>query len=346
MGVLCPQGSIQTFLVMKRITQIVFLIFLLEFSHGQTTGLTRDSISKLLQGKGGCFFLNTAPKEKEYEIKMRANSISNKEMLLYIVDGVPKEEHEVKKIDPNCILSINILKPSDIKLGCRPVTKIAIVITTKADQHTIIIKDAETGMPIPAATVEIKSEETKNDKTYLIADSNGKIITTKTGSGKEYWLRVSSVGYKNFTSIVNTNISTANDTIRLEKDRKLLDEIVLASTVCMRTIRYAGKGCKILREEKNKIEFKGQIIPKKIYPNPVLRSQKINLELIMKDERKIILKLFSLDGKLVGSKEYRSIIGINRFNYTIPASITAGIYSVQIIDRDNQLIKMEKMIVQ
>ena len=99
----------------------------------------------------------------------------------------------------------------------------------------------------------------------------------------------------------------------------------------------------MLPEEK---ETEVKFINLKIYPNPVLRSQKINIEFTSQNEEKLSIRLFSLDGKQIISNEYNATKGINRFEYFVDLKLAPGIYAIQIIVQHNKLIKSEKLIIQ
>ena len=84
----------------------------------------------------------------------------------------------------------------------------------------------------------------------------------------------------------------------------------------------------------------------KLYPNPVLRSQKVNVELESVKEGKINLKLFSLDNRLINSKEYQVRGGKIKISYFMNTRLASGIYILQIFDESNHLVKAEKLIIQ
>ena len=84
----------------------------------------------------------------------------------------------------------------------------------------------------------------------------------------------------------------------------------------------------------------------KLYPNPVSRSQQVSIEFDNAKTEKISLRVFSLDGKLVGTKEYEVIEGVNKISYSINAELTAGVYAIQLINGNGKIIKTDKLIVQ
>lgn len=84
----------------------------------------------------------------------------------------------------------------------------------------------------------------------------------------------------------------------------------------------------------------------KLYPNPVSRSQQVSIEFESSKTEKISLRLFSLDGKLVGMKEYETKEGTNKISYAINAELTAGAYAIQLINGNGKILKTDKLIIQ
>jgi len=324
---------------MKKTILLFFLLIVHVLGSAQQHIINADSIVKLLSGKTGCGMFSQ-PKEKEYKLSLFSCLKINIDTPFYVVDGIPKEESEVKKINPDDIISIDILKPLHVKLYCNSSTPLIVIVTKNANQRTIIVKDAETGERLPSATVEFS--EMQGERTRLIADSAGGVITNKIESGKQYELRVSSIGYKSFTATVNTKVLKTNYTVLLQKDHRELMEVVVSSIVCHTICRRWIRCIKISTRQQIAAN-QGRI---KIYPNPVLRSQKINLEFESQKVEKITVRLFSIDGKLVSSGEYRFDNGINRISYPINSWIPAGVYSFQLTDQDGRLINTEQLIIQ
>ena len=84
----------------------------------------------------------------------------------------------------------------------------------------------------------------------------------------------------------------------------------------------------------------------KLYPNPVSRSQQVSIEFENAKTEKISVRLFSLDGKLVGMKEYETVEGANRISYCINSELTAGAYAIQLINGNGKTIKTDRLIIQ
>jgi hypothetical protein len=299
-----------------------------------------------------CFilFLITAaqsPKDGKNVIKMRATATPSTEKPLFVIDGVVCDEFDLKKMDPNNIESINILKDvGPTTIYCNWSSRGIIIITTKtANQRVIKVNDILTGERLPGATIELLYKENEQDVSFSMkTDSLGCLITNKIVNGKEYELRVSSVGYKTFTAHVNSKTIVKSYSVLLERNYSKLDEVVIVSYPGR---RIACGGCKVI----GVVETAEQKIPMikesgKIYPNPVLRSQKVTIEYNSENEKKLTLRLFGFDGKLINSKEYSVVKGISKFEYLIDSKLTAGFYILQVVDANDKLIRSEKLIVQ
>ena len=110
--------------------------------------------------------------------------------------------------------------------------------------------------------------------------------------------------------------------------------------------KTAVDSIKVISNDQISIQERQKVDNLKLYPNPVLRSQKINIEIRNKKDNKLTVKLFNLIGKLVGSSEYQMKQGLNKISYLPKENLTAGIYILQIIDEKNRLLKADKLIIQ
>lgn len=279
---------------------------------------------------------------------------------LIVINGIIANESDLRAISPDDIESISVLK-SGIQIGCRP-ARAAIIITTKtANQRVICVKDMFSRETIAAASVALVSFGNKKDTIHRIADSPGKVVLDNLKYEKEYVLQVSNIGYKSFTSVVNLNQIRQDYTVLLVSDYKTLEEVTVKASQCVlarRIMKFSSLDpalwgqfrCLAARvtmkippdqgkEEVQRLSFK-------VYPNPVQRSQKVNIEFTSKIEGKLSISLCNIDGKQIVSNEYKASKGINSFEYFIDSKLASGVYAIQIIDQENILIKTEKLIIQ
>jgi len=273
------------------------------------------------------FLLSVSAQEPTMKILQRSftTAIPAKELLirpiceknsgspLFVVDGMVIEEFELRKIDPNDIESIWIFKDSEAAVinSCKPARGVVVITTKNANQRTITVKDILTGEPLKGASIDLISAEKEIEAIHMTADSLGRIIINKIVYGKEYNLIISNSGYKTFSAFMNAATIKKNYSVLLERN----DSIKIVE---------------------NKI---------KLYPNPLMSSQKINIEFEGK-QGKVTVRLFSLDYKLINAKEYEARNGINKISFFINPQLSSGMYIVQLFDEMNHQVKTERLIIQ
>src|SRR5688572_7719895 len=296
----------------------------------------------------------TTPNTEPVIIRIRCGYSNSYAMPLIVIDGIVAKKNELKNMDPNDIENITVLKGSEgtTLFGSRGVSGV-IVITTK-NKRTIKIKDAVTGEPLPSATVDLFYGKHNKNSRRSLSDSLGQVIINDIKPGTNYELQVSSIGYKTYKASVNASILKKGYSVSLRRNYADLQEVVVTSgrSITCRDLTYAvertiacGNSGVVVISDKSKVVTdveKGV----KIYPNPVLRFQQVNIQFENTKAEKIILKLFSLDGKSIEMKEYISMKGLNKINYSIDSRLASGAYSIQLIDENNKLIKADKLIIQ
>lgn len=293
-------------------TMAVFLLSLKTSSQGSYNKF--DSITI----KSDCYWKRYVEEKKEpVVIRIRCLSSVSNDKPLFVIDGVIVEESELKSLDPNDIESIWILKNGEATAlyGCRAAPGVVLITTKSANQRTIVVKDMLTGEPLTGANVDLVLTEKRNETIHLISDSLGRIVTNKIVYGKEYELKISSVGYKSFRVIANTKQLGKNYTVLLERQ---YDQINIQEKLVLKNL--------------------------KLYPNPVMKSQKINIEFEGK-QGKVTVRLFSIDHKLINAKEYEALSGMNMISFSIDASLSSGMYIIQLFDEKNYQLKTERLII-
>jgi TonB-dependent SusC/RagA subfamily outer membrane receptor len=309
--------------------------------------------------QAGCFsrapaVLNGEP--TKVRIRCMASTISDKP--LYILDGVIVEESELKNIDPNDIESISVLKGQEATtlFGSRGEPGI-VIIRTKI-KGRITIKDGVSGEIISGATLDIVSDELGQHKIRVLSDSLGRVTVNKITTGAKYDLKVNNIGYKTYNASINAETIRTGYSISLQRNYSDLKEVVVTSgrhirCICLPTpynvvqvLACRQSGVKIVSVSEDTKVVANVEKGIKFYPNPVSCSQQLSIEFEDSKTEKISLRLFSLDGKLVGMKEYVAIEGANKINYSISSQLASGAYSIQLIGENNNLIKTEKLIIQ
>lgn len=225
---------------------------------------------------------------------------------LYIIDGVVASIAEIRKIDPDNIDSLRVFKGAEATaLYGSQGMNGVVVITTKKTDERII-EVRDKKDGNPLPFATIEITRIGKWRTdRFTADSLGK-IKIKTVHGQGYELVASYVGYKNPKSLLRSKKKEKQNLVYLEK-------------ASLKNV--------------------------KLYPNPVLRLQQVGIEFENSIEEKVTLKLFSSDGKLIGTKEYNVIKGVNKLTYAVSSQLVVGTYIIQLTDNDNTLIRREKLII-
>lgn len=336
-------------------TLFACLILFLSAVYAQDAGNRKIPTLEILKRS-----LPSTTSDDETVIRIRCMASPLNDKPLFVIDGTVAEEFELKNINPNDIESITVLKDNIARVlyGCKAFSGAVLVTTKTANQRTIIVKDLLTGKLLTGANVDLSSTEGRMDNVHLITDSVGKVVTNKIGYGKDYELKVTSVGYKAFRFITNTKQLGKIYTVLLVRNYENLEDVTVerfsdnlrprknnTDNFLAAYIRYGVGGIKTLSNERLR-ENENPFSNIKLYPNPVLHSQKVNIDFEITEEGKVSLRLFSLDNKLIDSKEYQAVNGINRIGYVTNAQLGSGIYVIQLIDKNNHLVITEKLVVQ
>ena len=83
----------------------------------------------------------------------------------------------------------------------------------------------------------------------------------------------------------------------------------------------------------------------KVYPNPVQHSR-FTLQLNDNNAEQFILKLYSLDGKLVFTNYLNHAGGSAAYNINIPAALAKGIYVLRITGADNSAVFTQNILIE
>jgi|SRR5688572_5435268 len=264
---------------------------------------------------------------------------------LFVVDGIIIDEFEWKNIDPNDIESISILKDAVATvIYCQPGRGVVVITTKNANQRIISVKDMVSGEPLAAATVDLIYGEDKHDTIRLIADPFGRVVTDRIVYGKEYKLIISSVGYKTCSAFVNAATIKRDYSVLLEKVYGGLRDVTVTAIRCGPRVRVIK--CSVAKNDSTrnigKLMFENKI---KVYPNPVMNSQMVNIEFEGK-QGKVTVRLFSLEYQLINAKEYDAANGLNRISFFIDPRLSSGMYLIQLFDEKNLPVKTERLVVQ
>lgn len=314
----------QIFMLMRQVLALISCLVALTISYAQST----DTPTNFLYGT-------------------RCSATLKKYDPVYIINGVVADISDLKRLDPDEIDSILILKNSQLisLYTCRATDGVVIITTKNVNEKTIYVRDALTGEIVSSASVQLVSRKIQNDTSnYLFPDSLGAFKTKKLFGNREYELRVSCVGYKPYIAGINAKKVGKSFIVFLERNYSMLGEAVVVCrgkiiscrlVCCLKGVKIEDSAKKILYHEKLKI-----------YPNPAGRSQNVNIEINDYESQRLSLKLFSLGGNLISENEYMILKSKFILSYKINSRLAAGLYIMQIFDQCGHLIKSEKLILQ
>jgi TonB-dependent SusC/RagA subfamily outer membrane receptor len=287
------------------------------------------------------------PDTSKVTIRIRCGATKYSPEPLYVLDGIPQELSTLKDINPNDIESITILKDADARAiyGCRASTGVIIITTKSSKLRQFTVKDFLDGSKVAGATVTFISAKDKKDTLMFVADDEGLIETNRLKQGVEYEVKVSAVGYKQYSAQYK-NTSIKEKEFVLERDIKNCTDVVVVG------YGHRGVGCRLLC-----CVTKGNIVKEELderstdnifntYPNPVQRGQIITIETLSDNNKTIQVKITDLSGKQLLSKSQQSFKGINRFTVNTDSRWTAGVYIVQVQDEKGKLLQQQKLLIQ
>jgi hypothetical protein len=229
---------------------------------------------------------------------------------LYIIDGIPSGSEILRKINPNDIDSVTVLKASNSVefFSCRPNNGV-ILITTKKDHKTnFLIKDNLNGSGLPGSTISFVSLDEKHDTLIIAANDAGEIVT-RLQAGKTYQVSVTSTGYKDLSFHYKAAINPT-ETLFLERNiRECLPAIVQSPG--SRTIRCGMTMLVVHGKNQNGSDLTNQnsIV---VYPNPVGKGGTLIVEMEELQLSSIVIKLFNGGGQEIFSETYSNINNVKK----------------------------------
>lgn len=267
-------------------------------------------------------------------------------MPLLIVNDTIKSLSFLTETNPNIIQSVTILKSVDAtaKYGPDGANGIIFITTKKHTLRRLTIIDSTNQSNIPNATILFTSFENKNKKITSITDSAGIANVSDLQKGVRYRMTVSSAGYKTHEEEFEVLDNPNEKKILLARDIRACQEVVVSSTVCRRVIR-CGMICYWLREESPK-PVQDNFVKTKVYPNPVVRGRVVNVEVNAATNEKAVIRIAAASGQIIFSNPGSTVKGINRFSVNIDPSWPSGIYFLQVLYENGEVVASEKIIIQ
>ena len=283
------------------------------------------------------FSVNSFCQETVVRIRCKTSSTVDKQPLI-VLDGVPVTVNALKNIDPAMIDHINILKDTSVsKIYGATGAGGVILVTTKKKGHPVMVTDSS-GISMPAVTITVSGSNTQ-----LVTNEKGLAYIAGYDPGKFYAVEVSAIGYQTKTVMITPGVVDTSF-IRLERDYKKMEEVVLTACIYGGRRRCLNFGCHVrsIRTYQSLAGTTKKPFPA-IYPNPAQSKQSINLQL-PSIERGFI-RLLNSSGQVVGTTGVGAIKD-QIFRYQLP-DLPPGVYVVVVTaGRLSEKVLAEKLVVQ
>jgi TonB-dependent SusC/RagA subfamily outer membrane receptor len=270
---------------------------------------------------------------------------------MLIVDGKTHRIDSISLMNPQDFESVEVLKSAAATalFGAEGVNGVIWITTKNSGFRKLIIKDSLDGSPIAGATVLFTSLKDRHEKLQIIANDSGVVITNKLNGPARYRMTVSAVGYITTEQFFESNAGKGKE-IFLNRDVVSCGEVILSYISCPRRPINNWFICKVSginitaaaeKEEQSvasPLEFK-------VYPNPVQRSGSLNLRFDNAEGKQKIVRVISLDGRILLQQSFTTSWGKNLFQLPTDARWSAGIYFVQLLYENGQVAASEKVII-
>jgi hypothetical protein len=275
--------------------------------------------------------------------------------ILYVIDGIPRDAAELKRLNPALIDSIFIFKDS-LKnfISCRPLRPVIVIYTKQYFRAGFTIRDKDGQDPIPGATVRFISSD-RRDTLMYVSDSIGLVSRKDLKKRKSYDILVTAIGYKSFAGTVST---VRNGIIDLERDFISGPEVIVVSPGL---VHQCGRGCgghfqrvaqecgvqtKLINEQGSEIVSEQLTNNFTVYPNPVQRGQQVSLKLLAGYFPSGSIRVLTMDGKQVLTVPVNGSQKQGLVQVTMQQGWTSGVYIFQLVYANGRPGASEKVILQ
>ncbi|MFT3844396.1 MAG: T9SS type A sorting domain-containing protein [Lacibacter sp.] len=273
-------------------------------------------------------------------------ALKKKDEPLIVVDGIIYESNELKKINPDEIESISVLKDSGLIFSCRPPKEVIVITTKKAHKKNFIVKDSDERTGIASATM-IAVSEYKKDTVTFVADEFGRIETFKLKAA-DYKLRISCAGYKT-KEISLKEAALYRYEILLEKDEIELREVCVVGYTTIICRHHSCCGCisKVSigsLSKSSSADFVGKPNGLNIFPNPVKAGVFVNIQLPDQMPVEFSVRLISASGQQVILNENEIKFSGRQPGFQLKTQLSAGVYFVQLVSKNKKIVSTGKII--
>ena len=220
----------------------------------------------------------------------------------------------------------------------RPVKEIPVAFS---------IKDNVDNGAIKGATVS-SFRPYKNDTLRFAANDSGVVCAKFSELLASYTINISAVGYED-TSFLLTK--TGKHEVFLRRKPVEMQPVIIVSYAqinCRRFLCCCG-GVRIKKDladniDKNELNSFPENV--KYFPNPGIRGGSVTVEFEAINPGSMLIRIISMDGRLVSSIPVNAIKGKNRLQVAVDSRWTAGTYIFQLIYAKGSVAASGKVIIQ
>jgi hypothetical protein len=219
------------------------------------------------------------------------------------------------------------------------------------------IKDSLTREPIPFATATLNLD---GKQTIQVANDKGEIVFKMTKNKEIADISVSSVGYMPIRNHrfpfneSNKEIMLRRETVSKEPVpivAMVMGRLKKSNTVCTASVKAEKLEMDKKNPEKTNAWKSLQSSPVTqqdltVFPNPVNRTENLQLEYVSATEEKILFQLSSENGKIIYLQKETARTGANRYQLKIPANTASQILLLQLMNSRGKWIAAEKLVLQ
>jgi len=329
--------------------------------------IKRGSLMNNLEGK----LIADGTREK-ITIRGGITSISNKQSVLYIVDGDIVSNNAVEKIAANDIERIEVLpaaKAMAIFGAMGSEGAILIIIKKKTGSqnyapdkqgHVITIKVTDNAIMQPVDNATLTIAKIGNDKTTLVlTDKKGIVKIEKIKDNETYLIKITADGYRDQELQISGgdfDERKIHKEIFLEKaplqsDYKKMDSVVITSYPAQGRICRAG-GMSVTTIIKRTYKDSVSVLTTaftsalKIAPNPIQKGNSFKVELKVKQTGLYQLQLIDAGGQQVMQKQIS--VTTKQYIQQLQSEFkwSSGTYFLRVLNDKNILISTAKLIIQ
>jgi TonB-dependent SusC/RagA subfamily outer membrane receptor len=294
---------------------LYFVLFLLPVSMSSNAQVTEfklpsiaPEVTKQVQrgGTGGT----------SSHIRIRCGTGTSGQEPLFIVDGVPYEQSEIKTLNPSDIVEITVIKDLQASAiyGCRASRGVILIVTKKAYHRKFVIRDESTQLAVANAAIEAISTKT-NMRISFAANEWGRFETDSLKS-LDYMLTISAEGYKTQTISLKT-VQQNSGEIKLAAVEPLQKKMDVNSFALFR-----------------------------VYPTQISKAGAVTISFSHVKPGQYQLRMFNAAGQIFSAVQKQISTKNETMQMHIPGNAMPGMYIIQIVNEQQQLIHSSKLLVQ